>query len=230
VLVANQHDQAARTDPLLTSENCFGRRDGRARRSVHPVASITFFQRRLLCRSPIPTPSTRCGASKGSSMRKRRRSGRSSPRRSAHGSTARSLSSPAFRSSKARRPAPPKGEAANQVALRKSFRTQFMRPIARIAKASLKSAGEYPTLAVASRRCTTDRRPTQGGYRVRVVTESPASPRRDSGAGNSRRHESLRTVNEAADRPGQRLGRRRRVRRARASLRSRPRRVACRSP
>ena len=44
------------------------------------------------------------------------------------------------------------GEAVNQAALRKIFRAQFMRPIARIAKASLKTAGEYPTLAVASSR------------------------------------------------------------------------------
>jgi hypothetical protein len=45
-----------------------------------------------------------------------------------------------------------KGETANQVALRKSFRTQFMRPIARIAKASLKGTGEFPNLTVASSR------------------------------------------------------------------------------
>ena len=44
------------------------------------------------------------------------------------------------------------GATANQAALRKTFGTQFMQPIARIAKASLKTAPEYPTLAVASSR------------------------------------------------------------------------------
>jgi hypothetical protein len=42
--------------------------------------------------------------------------------------------------------------------------------------------------------------------------------------------ESLRTVTEAADRPGQRLGRRHRVRRARAPLRCRPLLFVCPSP
>ena len=42
------------------------------------------------------------------------------------------------------------GETANQAVLRKDFRSQFMRPIARIAKGSLKTASDYPTLAIAS--------------------------------------------------------------------------------
>lgn len=45
-----------------------------------------------------------------------------------------------------------RGEAANQVVLRKSFCAQFFQPIARIAKRSLKTVGEYPTLSVASAR------------------------------------------------------------------------------
>jgi hypothetical protein len=45
-----------------------------------------------------------------------------------------------------------RGEAANQAALRKAFRAQFFEPIGRIAKRSLKTVGEYPTLAVASAR------------------------------------------------------------------------------
>jgi hypothetical protein len=45
-----------------------------------------------------------------------------------------------------------KGETANQSALRKDLRTQFMRPIARIAKASLKGNGDLPTLTAPSSR------------------------------------------------------------------------------
>ena len=42
------------------------------------------------------------------------------------------------------------GEAVNQAALRKAFVTQFMKPIAHVAKNALKTSPDYPVLSVAS--------------------------------------------------------------------------------
>lgn len=43
-----------------------------------------------------------------------------------------------------------KGETGNQAVIRKDIRKRFMEPIARIAKASLREVGEYPTMVVSS--------------------------------------------------------------------------------
>jgi hypothetical protein len=44
------------------------------------------------------------------------------------------------------------GEAVNQTALRKTFVTKFMEPIAHIATGALKTSGDFPTLTIASSR------------------------------------------------------------------------------